>query len=380
MEAARAAWRPDVEATAAVSYMGNVKIWDRPLKNKFTAATPHFGNNFALMARQTVYSGGAITSGIRLAKLGREMAEAEAEENRQRVRFLLAGHYLQLHNLRNQQEVFDQNIALAQTLISQTRRRAEQGIALSNDITRHELQVEQLRLGRARVEDAQRIIGHQLATALGVDSAVSILPQDDFTTALCPQDGEGAWQQMANAHHTGLLKAALGTRMAEQKVQLERSERLPKVALVAEDHFDGPVTFEIPTLDKNINYWYVGVGVSYNFGSLWKNNKRLRQARTALTRNRQEQRVAAEGVENAIQAAYTDYLTAFTELRTQEKSVELAAQNYRIIQNRYENGLALVTDMTDAANVKLNAELALVSARINVIYNYYQLKYLSNTL
>ena len=380
VEAAKAAWRPDVEATAAVSYMGNVKIWDRPLKNKFTAATPHFGNNFALMARQTVYSGGAITSGIRLAKLGREMADAEVEENRQRVRFLLAGHYLQLHNLRNQQEVFGQNIALAETLISQTRRRAEQGIALSNDITRHELQMEQLRLGRARVEDAQRIISHQLATALGVDSAVSILPQDDFTTALCPQDGEEAWQQMADAHHTGLQKAALGTRMAEQKVQLERSERLPKVALVAEDHFDGPVTFEIPTLDKNINYWYVGVGVSYNFGSLWKNNKRLRQARTALTRSRQEQRVAAEGVENAIQAAYTDYLTAFTELRTQEKSAELAAQNYRIIQNRYENGLALVTDMTDAANVKLNAELALVSARINVIYNYYQLKYLSNTL
>ncbi|MBQ7495507.1 MAG: TolC family protein, partial [Bacteroidaceae bacterium] len=286
VEAARAAWRPDVEATAAVSYMGNVKIWDRPLKNMFTAATPHFGNNFALMARQTVYSGGAITSGIRLAKLGREMAEAEAEENRQRVRFLLAGHYLQLHNLRNQQEVFDQNIALAETLISQTRRRAEQGIALSNDITRHELQVEQLRLGRARVKDAQRIISHQLATALGVDSAVSILPQDDFTIALCPQDGEGAWQQMADAHHTGLQKAALGSRMAEQKVQLERSERLPKVALVAEDHFDGPVTFEIPTLDKNINYWYVGVGVSYNFSSLWKNNKRLRQARTALTRSR----------------------------------------------------------------------------------------------
>lgn len=380
VEAAKTAWRPDVEATAAVSYMGNVKIWDRPLKHKFTAATPHFGNNFALMARQTVYSGGAITSGIRLAQLSKAMAETEAEENRQRVRFLLAGHYLQLHNLRNQQEVFDQNIALAETLISQTRRRAELGIALSNDITRHELQMEQLRLGRARVEDAQRVISHQLATVLGVDSTVAILPQDDFTTALCPQDGEGAWQQTANAHHTGLQKAALGTRMAEQKVQLERSERLPKVALVAEDHFDGPVTFEIPTLDKNINYWYVGVGVSYNVGSLWKNNKRLRKARTALARSRQEQQVAAEGVENAIQAAYTDYLTAFTELRTQEKSVELAAQNYRIIQNRYENGLALVTDMTDAANVKLNAELALVSARINVIYNYYQLKYLSNTL
>ena len=87
-----------------------------------------------------------------------------------------------------------------------------------------------------------------------------------------------------------------------------------------------------------------------------------------------------EGVENAIQAAYTNYLTSFTELQTQRKSVELATHNYRIIENRYENGLALVSDMTDAANVKLETELALVNARINVIYNYYQLKYLSNTL
>ena len=200
VDAARAVRLPDLEATASVSYLGNVAIWDRPLKNKFTATTPHFGNNFAVMARQVVYSGGAINSGIRLAELGKAMAETEAEENRQRVRFLLAGHYLQLHNLRNRQEVFDKNIALAETLIQQTRRRAEQGIALSNDITRHELQVEQLKLGRARVEDARHIINHQLTTALGVDSAVAILPQDDFSTALCPQDGEGAWQQMANAH------------------------------------------------------------------------------------------------------------------------------------------------------------------------------------
>ena len=380
IEAARVAWRPDIEATAAVSYMGNVKIWDRPLKNKFTAETPHFGNNFALMARQTVYSGGAITSSIRLARLGREMAEVEAEENRQRVRFLLTGHYLQLHNLRNQEEVFDQNIALTETLIHQTRKRMEQGVALQNDLTRHELQLENLRLGRARVQDAQRIISHQLATTLGLDSAVTILPQEDFTAMECPQEGEPLWQQLAAANHTGLQKAALGTRMAEQKVQLERSERLPKVALVAEDHFDGPVTFEIPTLDKNINYWYVGVGVSYNFSSLWKNSKRLRQARTAVRHSQDRQREATEGVENAIQAAYTNYLTSFTELETQQKSVELAAQNYRIIQNRYDNGLALITDMVDAANVKLDAELALVSARINVIYNYYQLKYLSNTL
>lgn len=378
--AARSARRPDLEATASVSYLGNVNIWDRPLMNRFTATTPHFGNNFAVMARQTVYSGGAITSGIRQAELGREMTAVEAEENRQRVRFLLTGHYLQLHNLHNQEEVFTQNIALTETLISQTRSRMEQGVALQNDVTRHELQLEQLRLGRARVQDAQRIISHQLTTAIGMDTSIVIRPDEDFSVELCPTDGEAEWQQLATTNSAALQKASLGTKMAEAKVQRERAERLPKVALVAEDHFDGPVTFEIPTLDKNINYWYVGVGVSYNFSSLWKRSSHLKQARTAVIHSHDRQREAREGVENAIQAAYTDYLTAFTELQTQQKSVELAAQNYRIVENRYENGLALVTDMTDAANVKLDAELALVSARINVIYNYYQLKYLSNTL
>lgn len=380
VDVAKSAWRPDLKATASVSYLGNVQIWDRSLKNRISATTPHFGNNFALMARQTVYSGGAITSGIRLAKLNQKMAEVEAEENRQRVRFLLTGHYLQLHNLRHQETVFDQNIALADTLILQTLHRMEQGVALENDITRHELLRENLLLGRARVQDAQRIISHQLTTALGLDTAIRILPDGDFATELYPRENESEWQQTATFNHTGLQKADLGTRMAEQKVMLQRAERLPKVALMAEDHFDGPVTFEIPTLDKNINYWYVGVGVTYNFSSLWKNNKSLRKARTAVQHSRQQQREAAEGVENAIQAAYTNYLTAFTELNTQQKSVELAEQNYRVIQNRYENGLALITDMVDAANVKLDAELALVSARINVIYNYYQLKYISNTL
>ena len=380
IDVAKVSRLPDFEAAASVSYLGNVQIWDRTLKNRLTAKTPHFGNNFALMARQTIYSGGAITSGIRMARLNKEMTEVEAEENRLRVRFLLTGQYLQLHSLRNQETVFNLNIALTDTLISQTRHRMEQGIALENDITRYELQRENLLLGRTRIKDAQSIISHQLTTTLGMDTTIQILTDDNFTVSLHPGESESEWQQTAVQNNIALQKADIGTRMAEQNVQLQRAERLPKVALTAENHFDGPVTFEIPTLDKNINYWCIGVGVTYNLSSLWKNDKSLRKAHTAVRHSQQRQREATEALENAIQAAYTNYLTAFAELNAQQKSVELALQNYRVIQKRYENGLALITDMVDAANVKVDAELALVCARINVIYNYYQLKYVSNTL
>ena len=73
-------------------------------------------------------------------------------------------------------------------------------------------------------------------------------------------------------------------------------------------------------------------------------------------------------------------MTSFSDLRTREKTVELADENYAVISNRYDNGLALLTDLLDAGNMKLSADLALENARINVVYNYYKMKYLTNTL
>ena len=87
-----------------------------------------------------------------------------------------------------------------------------------------------------------------------------------------------------------------------------------------------------------------------------------------------------EGVENGVQASYTNLQTSYTEVNAQQKQVELANQNYAVVQNRYQNGLALLTDMVDASNMKLSAEMALVNARIGMLYNFYKLKYVTNTL
>ena len=42
---------------------------------------------------------------------------------------------------------------------------------------------------------------------------------------------------------------------------------------------------------------------------------------------------------------------------------------------RYLSQLALVTDMVDASNLRLNAELDEVDARVNIVYAYYRMKY-----
>ena len=380
LKAAKAQRLPDVNVSLSASYWGNGKLWDRDFSNAMTVDMPHFGNNFALEAQQVVYAGGAISSGIRQAELGKLLAELDLQKNVQEIRFLLVGHYLNLYKLDNQIKVLQKNMELTDEVIANMKARREQGTVLKNDITRYELQKEQLNLQLTRVQDARRIANHQLVTTLHLPESTEIYPDSLLLRERIQTLTEDEWLDMAEANHIVLKQTQTAIQMNEQKVKQERAERLPHISIVAAEHLDGPITIEVPVLDNNFNYWYIGIGVKYNISSLFKNNRKLKQARLNVRQAQEQRQLAQEQIENAVQEGYVNFLTAFTDLRTQENSVKLADENYSVTDNRYKNEMALLTDMLDASNMKLTADLGLVDARINILYNYYKMKYITHTL
>lgn len=380
LKAAKAQRLPDISASLSGSYWGNGKLWDRDFSNATKIDMPHWGNNFALEAQQVVYAGGAISSGIELAELEKQLAEMDWQKNRQDIRFLLVGHYLNLYKLHNQIEVLHKNLELTDQLIANMQARLEEGTALENDITRYELQRETLRLQLAKVEDACKIANHQLVITLHLPEGTVVQPDTTLNDSRIQTLSEVNWQELAAQNNLNLQQAETGIKVNRQRVKMERSERLPKISLVAAEHLDGPITIEVPVIDNNFNYWYVGVGVKYNISSLFKNNRKLKAARLNVRKAQETYELAQEQTNHAVQESYVNFLTSFTDLRTQQKSVELADQNYSVTSNRYQNDLALLTDMLDASNMKLSADLGLVNARINVIYNYYKMKYVTHTL
>lgn len=375
VKSARADRLPDIAASLSFSYLGNGYITDRNFSNGQSIYIPHYGNNFALTVSQAVFTGGAVTSNIRLADLSHQMAELNKDKDVQRIRYLLTGYYLDLYKLGNQSEVLKSNIALTEKLIENIRQRHDQGTALKNDITRYELQMSNLKLQQENVNNSRAIINHQLVTVLGLDSSTEIVPDTSIVNESQALLSEKEWQEHAVQNSIDLKRAETNISIRTQKVKLERSEMLPKIALIAEAHLDGPVTIEIPALNNNFNYWFVGVGVKYSLSSLFKNNNRLRSSKLALNRSRTEKELTAQQTDNAVQAAYVRLNEAHSNLQTQEKSLQLALQNYEVIDKRYHNDLALLTDMLDASNSRLNAELDLVNARINLTYCYFTLKY-----
>ena len=390
---AKSAMLPSVELSVQGSYTGNAFMMSRGFSTSGTTEyivpglgpqqvengkqpTPHWGNSFTAQATQVIYAGGAIRSGIEMAKLGQRIAELDVEKNRQEVRFLLTGHYLDLYQLQNQLQVIAKNIELTEKVIAQMKARRAQGTVLKNDITRYELQRQSLLLAKTQVDDAQKIIRHQIATTIhlpeGEDFQVEELSYDD---AALRHDEEALWQQTASDHNIDIRQASLASSLTEQKLRNTRAASLPSVAVVAENNLFGPYTSDLIPKDANVNAWFIGIGVKYNLSSLWKNKHDIRKAQHEHAEARERVLLAREGVENGVQASYTQLLTSSVEVHTQEKQVELADENYSVVRNRYANDLALLTDMLDASNTKLSAEMALVNARIQMLYNYYKLKF-----
>lgn len=377
---ARSRRLPDISAGLSLSFIGDGFTTKRDFSDYQKADIPHFGNGLSIDVSQPIYAGGAITAGIEMANLKSVASGYATDARRDNIRFQLTALYLDLYKCGNLRSVVINNINQARKVLDEMRARYEQGVALQNDITRYELLVSNLELQLVKINNSINIINRNLVVTAGMDEKTVIVPDSTILERSLPQEGEQWWQREAEANSPALSLARNGVDISRKAETLARSEMLPKVSLMAKWTIDGPILVEVPPINRNLSYWFVGVGVNYNLSSLYKGNKAIAKSKVSTRLAQQQLDAAAETLSLEVNADYVRYLEAYEELKTQEKSVELALRNYQTVFTRYSADMALITDMLDAANSKLDAEQQLVNARINIIYYYYKLLFTSGKI
>lgn len=380
VKVAKNAKLPSIRAQVDLNYIGDGCMTDRDFSNGIHADMPHFGNSFVLKASQTIYAGGSINASIQKAKLQQQLAQQTYQNNQQDLRFILLGYYLDLFQLRNQQTVYEKNIEQTHLLVKDMRAAYQQGTALKSDITRYELQLQNLQLGLTSTINRLNVLNYKLTTTIGLEPTVHIVPD---STALfrinVDKQHETTWME-ASQESPELQQAHTEIKLMHNQQNLIRSERRPHISLAATNEFNGPILVEVPPLNNNFNYWFAGVGISYNLDALFKSKKKLKQAQIATFKAEKNYQLVKEEIENKVHEAYVNLNEAYVRLQTQQKSVQLAHENFRIVRQRYLNGLSLITDMLDASNMQLDMELQLANYQIGILYQYYLLKKITGTL
>lgn len=371
---------PSIDFSLSACYLGNAWITDRNFSNGITGEMPHFGNNISIEASQILFAGGAIKNSIKNAKVAYKKTQMQKLKCKQDIKFALLREYLQIFHLENQVEIYSKNIIQTQKLVDDILLKAQEGVALKNDITRYELQLQNLQLALTQVKNNLTTAQNRLRILLELPTNTKIKIDKQIINELPILKEENEWLTNAIATSPDIRLAQLQKEESENSLKIVRAQKIPTIVAFAGDKLEGPITIEVPPINKNLNYWYVGVGVKYNIASLYKATREERQASLGRQIANENEKLAMEELEIKINETWTRFNESFSILETHKKSLELANNNYEIVNNRYLNDLALITDMLDASNSKLSAELQMADSKINILMHYFNLCRLSGTL
>ena len=133
------------------------------------------------------------------------------------MRFIALGQYLDLYKIDNRIKVYEKNIELTQQLIEDIKAKQKEGMALKNDITRYELQMESLKLGLTSLHNNRSILNHQLCNTLGMSQDEQIIPDATLADKAYGKDGEAYWQTAGAMSSPLLEQSSNAIKIAEQK-------------------------------------------------------------------------------------------------------------------------------------------------------------------
>ncbi|PLK44372.1 TolC family protein [Emticicia sp. TH156] len=372
IEVAKNAMLPTISTALQGYYLGDAQIITKDLSDNTRINMPHLGNTFSVDASQLIWRGGMVRNGIEAQKQRKELTELSYKGNEQNIKLLVLGYYLDLYKLINQKKIYEQNIILAEQRLLNINRFFGEGMVTRNDVIRGQLQLSNLRLALQVLENNRQILNRQLTTALGLTDQTQIIPDEALLTAR-PQILAPDNYRNEAVNHPMVLMTQKAVEMVRTSENITRAELMPALSAFAGNRLARPITTSLPARDMYYNGWSAGLSLNFNIDALYKTPKKIKQIQFEKDKALAQANEARLMIDVAINAAYIKYNEALTQNNTLATNKNLADENYRIMESKYNNQLAILLDLIDASNQKLDAGLQYVNSEINIIYAYYKL-------
>lgn len=372
LSTARMALYPDIEVGLKGGVLGQPVVFQNGLSNPTRPDTPDWQQNYAIDFSQPLYQGGRIKYAIRQADLEKEIASLQTHVSKADLKLVLLEQYLNLFSLYKQCKVLNRNIEESERRLKDIRQMKEEGLITNNDVLRSEMQLTNNRLSLTETQNNIRLVSQRLDILLGQNENLIIFPDTTLLEQTYITNEYDTYLQQAFSADPSMLLLQKQTELAENNVRLIRAEQRPKLSLTASNTLARPVSRTLA--DMYNNNWNIGLSLSYPLSSLYRNKHRMNEARLGIVLSQNAQEQQKQHIQTTVQEALLKHHEAVSRVEALQLSVRQAEENFRIMNNRYLNQLAILTDLLDADNLRLNVELQLTTARTRVVYTYYQLQ------
>jgi outer membrane protein TolC len=365
---------PRISSSLNYGFISNSQIWDPSFGKHTTAPIPHTLTLFSVQASEIIFKGGEISDNIKRATLEEQVAILNQYKHLEDIKFLVAAKYLDIYRLIIQRTIYVNNAKLSAERLKNILSLQRQGIVTNNDVLRNKLILSDLELAVRKTDGNISILNQQLNAVLGFNYNERFIPDSTLMTASLKNENINNLISEAYEKNKDLKISAKEIEIATASLKIIDAGRHPEISLFSASNLQRPFTNSTPALDIYYNVWTAGISIKYNISSIFQLPKKSKVGKIQIEQSFAKQTLQKQNVELAVNAALIKYNEAKDELATYMDDLRSAEENYRIVEKKYFNQLALITDIIDAANTKIEAEVKVSNARVNIVFAHYQLE------
>jgi outer membrane protein TolC len=338
-------------------------------QRRFTAANfaipalndpdPLTNTRTAVAVEQPIFDAGLTRLGVQAASLGRELATATRDAARQDLGFRAAQAFVRVLQLEAAVRATDAAVKAAESDGQRARARREVGLVTDADVLAVDVHLADMRQRQISAVGDLEVARMQLAEAVGLPLTTALVPVAPQSRP-APAEGD-ALVRDALTRHPELRQADLQVQLADNGRRTARAGWLPSVGAQGGWEFNGA------TLAAQQSSWVVGAEVRVNVFRGFGDTARMAEARHALIRATAERERVERRIEVAVRGALAQLAAARAREDAGRAALAQARESHRIVRDRYESGLATVTDVLRAAEATLDAESRATHAAMDVI-------------
>jgi outer membrane protein TolC len=371
VQRAQAAWWPRVDVSETIQ-RGNQPVFvfsSLLAQRRFAAANfaipalndpdPVTNTRTSVAVGQLIFDAGQTRLGVEAAKLEREMASAARSTAGQNLAFRAAHSFVRVLQLEATARATDAAVAAAESDRQRARARRDVGLVTEADVLAVEVRVADMRQRQIATAADLAVARLELADAVGLPLSATVT----IVRPTVPPVSEDAavLVREALATHPQLREAQVRLQLAENGRRTARAALLPTAGLQGGWEWNGD------TLGSQTSSWVVGAEVRVNVFRGFADKARIAEATYAQARATADRERVERRIELDVRAALAQLNAARAREDAGRAALMQARESQRIIRDRYESGLATITDVLRAAEAALDAESRATAAEMDVI-------------
>jgi outer membrane protein TolC len=303
-----------------------------------------------------------------------QAAQLDAEKDKADIRLNVINAYYNYFKLIASKQILEENLQRFDHRLTDTKLFLNQGIALQNDVLKLELHKTNLQQNIADVQGAIDIATFNLALMLGLATDTKINLNESLRTSsrTIAQTDELIIEALQNRYE---IKANQYRQQASKKaIEISKSYYYPVINAGANYDYNLPNQRVFPQENAFKGTWFAGITASYNLVNLYSAKDLVREQKVNYQQTMSLNAMSEDAVKMDVNANASAYHTALQKITLANKSIDQATENQRIMQTRYTNQIATLTDLLEADALFSQAQLNLINANADAEIAYAKLQ------